>query len=209
MPLTPAQFHKNGFTLVEVLIAIAIFAILSVLAYGGLNSVIKNKTQAEQSLERLEQVQLTMTKLHRDIEQIAARNATDELGGKQLKLSAGQGDDLLIQFTRTGWKNPVKTNRSHLQRVAYKLDEDKLIRIYWPYVDRAQDDQAVELDLLDNLKDVRFKFLDDSKEWHDSWPTRDASSSDEAFPQPNAIEVTLEMEDWGEVVRVFRVPRGS
>jgi len=200
---------QAGFTLVELLISMAIFAILSLLAYGGLDSVIKSKTQTENSMLRLNQLQLTMTKLHRDFEQITAREASDELGGKLLKLSAGQGDDLLIQFTRNGWRNPAKLIRSHLQRVAYKLDEDKLIRLNWLNVDRAQDNQVVETILMDNLKDVQLRFLDKNNNWNDSWPRANSDPTAINKPQPLAIEITLEMNDWGEITRVFRVPAGS
>jgi len=200
-------YKQSAFTLIELMIAMAIFALLSLMAYGGLESVMRNKEQTEDSMLRLNQLQLTMTKLHRDIEQITTREASDELGGKLLKLSAGQGDDLLVQFTRNGWRNPAKLNRSHLQRVAYKLDEDKLIRMSWPYVDRALDDQVIETLLMDNLKDVQLRFMDDSKSWHDSWPKTNQNPST-TISQPQAIEIKLQMNDWGDITRVFRVPAG-
>ena len=199
------QKKQLGFTLIEVLIAIAIFAILSVLAYGGLNSVIESKQQTEDALTRLRQLQLTMTKLQRDIEQVSAREAKDEFGGSLLKLSSGQDSELLIQFTRNGWRNPAELTRSHLQRVAYKLDEDKLIRMTWPYVDRAQDSQVIETLLIDNISEIKFKFYD-SESWSDNWPSQSTFTSDEPQDLPRAVEVTLKMGDWGEIVRLFRVP---
>ena len=194
-----------GFTLIEVLIAIAIFAILSMLAYGGLSAVIESREQTEAALQRLKQLQLTMSHLHRDIEQITARDATDELGGNLLKLSSGHDSDLLMQFTRSGWRNPAALTRSHLQRVAYRMEEDRLIRLSWPYVDRAQDAQAIETQMIDNLKEIKLRFYNDGQ-WHDNWPTFEALNSDEQQNLPQAIEVTLHMEDWGEIVRIFRVP---
>ena len=199
------QKKQIGFTLIEVLIAIAIFAILSVLAYGGLSSVIESKQQTEDALTRLRQLQLTMTKLQRDIEQVSAREAKDEFGGSLLKLSSGQDSELLIQFTRNGWRNPAELTRSHLQRVAYKLDEDKLIRMTWPYVDRAQDAQAIETLLIDNISEIKFKFYD-SESWSDNWPKQSAFAADEEHDLPRAVEVTIKMGDWGEIVRLFRVP---
>ena len=195
----------TGFTLIEVLIAIAIFAILSMLAYGGLNAVIESREQTEASLQRLKQLQLTISHLHRDIEQIAARDATDELGGNLLKLSAGHDSDLLLQFTRSGWRNPAGLTRSHLQRVAYRIEENKLIRLSWPYVDRAQDTQAIETQMIDNIKEVKLRFYNDGQ-WHDNWLTFEALNNDTQQTLPQAIEVTLHMEDWGEIVRLFRVP---
>ena len=193
----------KGFTLIEVLIAMVIFAVLSLLAYGGLNQVILHKQETSESLARLKQLQITMTKVHRDLSQISSRQGRDEMGTNLSNLQASQGDDLLIQLTRNGWRNPAKLNRGHLQRVAYRLDEDKLIRIHWPYVDRALDGQAVETELINNIKDVTLRFLDNNKEWHNSWPALNATQN--TISLPVAIEFTLEMEDWGKVVRVLGV----
>lgn len=191
------------------MISMSIFAILSVMAYSGLSTTIKNRDITENSLLRLSQLQLTMTKLHRDFEQLAARDATDGLGSKLLKLSTGQYDDILIQFTRNGWRNPAKNTRSHLQRVAYKLEDDKLIRMNWIHVDRAQDDQLMENELIDNLEEVELRFLDDNNSWQDSWPPKNTETGSTGISQPRAIEVKLVMNDWGDISRVFRTTAGS
>ncbi|MCW9014203.1 MAG: type II secretion system minor pseudopilin GspJ [Gammaproteobacteria bacterium] len=200
--------RPQGFTLIEVLIAMAIFAILALMAYGGLESVIRSKTQTEESMLRLRALQITMSKLQRDIEQISPRDGQDGLGGKLLRLSASPNSDLLFEFTRNGWRNPAKLRRSHLQRIGYRLDEDRLLRISWPYVDRAQDDHASEQELIDNIKELELRFLDQSNQWHDNWPPHEALASGNTAAQPRVIEVTLNMQDWGEIVRLFRVPPG-
>lgn len=203
--LTPSD--QQGFTLIEVLIAMAIFAILSVMAYGGLEQVIKNRSQTEEALQRLRQIQLTMIKMQRDFEQLVVREGHDELGGVLPALSTGEGTDLLVQFTRNGWRNPARLTRSHLQRVAYKLDDDKLIRISWPYVDRAQDTQAIEHELLVNVEDISIRIMNDKQEWKTSWPSliNSTPSNNSAPPRARAIEITLKLHDWGEIVRLYRI----
>jgi len=199
-----SQRQACGFTLVEVLIAMAVFAILAVLAYGGLEQVIRNKEQTTESLHRLRDVQMTMTKVQRDLTQLSLRNGRDEMGSPLPGLSAAQGNELLLQLTRNGWRNPAKISRSHLQRVAYRLDEDKLIRITWPYIDRALDGQAVETVLIDNIKNASLRFLDSNNEWHDSWPALNTTSPAPGTDLPVAIEFTLQMNDWGDIVRIVR-----
>ncbi|MDH5485806.1 MAG: type II secretion system minor pseudopilin GspJ [Gammaproteobacteria bacterium] len=197
---------SSGFTLIEIMIAMAIFAILSVLAYGGLNSVINSRERTLVSMARLQELQVTMSHLQRDMQQIINRPGRDELGSTLADLRASQGEDLIIQFTRNGLRNPAGIVRGHLQRVAYKLDEDKLLRLSWPYVDRASADQVVENTLIENIKTLDLRFLDQQNNWHGNWP---ALSADPNSPValPKAIEVKLQMEDWGDIIRVFRVSR--
>ena len=187
----------------------SVFAIMSVMAYGGLESVIRSHDQTRAGMLRLQQIQMTMLHLQRDFEQINGRNASDELGGRLLSLDTTQNQDWLIQFTRNGWANPANLRRSNLQRVAYRLDEDddenKLVRIYWPYVDRASDDQAVEKVLIDNIKSVNLRFLDNKRKWHDQWPPVNRSADSALSDKPVALEMTLELNDWGEIKRLFRV----
>lgn len=198
---------QQGFTLIEVLIAMAIFAILAVMAYGGLEQVIANRSQTEESLLRLRQIQLTMINMQRDFEQLVTRDGRDELDAVLPALSTGQGSDTLIQFTRTGWRNPAKLTRSHLQRVTYSLDEDRLMRFSWPYIDRAQDALAVETELLNNVEEVSVRIMNEKQEWKTSWPslstTTPANSSTPA--RAIAIEITLKLHDWGDIIRLFRI----
>jgi len=197
--------HKNtGFTLIEVIIAISIFAIVSVLAYSGLHSVISSKSHTEASLSRLQELQMTMLTLGGDFQQLSNRDGHDALGGKLLKLST-QNSDYIASFTRSGWRNPADQVRSTLQRVAYRLDEDKLIRTYWTHVDRADDEQVVERTLMTNIESLELRFLDEKKEWQSSWPPANALASAEPPELPSAVEITLNMNDWGEIKRLIRV----
>lgn len=193
-----------GFTLIEVIIAMAIFAILATLSYAGLQSVIDSKTNTEASLERLQQLQMSMLSISSDMQQLSNRDGHDALGGILNKLST-QDPDLIVSFTRSGWRNPASQRRSTLQRVAYHLDEDKLIRIYWPYVDRANDEQRIEQILINNIESFEIRFLDNKNQWHDNWPTANALTSSNPVELPNAVEVTLNMHDWGEIKRLIRV----
>lgn len=200
--------RTSGFTLVELLVAILIFGILAMLAYGGLDSVMKSRDRTEAELFRLRQIQITFNQMQRDIEQLTARDGHDALGGVLPHLSAGQsGDfDLLMQYTRTGWRNPAKQTRSNLQRVAWRLDDHKLYRMSWPFVDRAFDDQATSTMVIDQIREVKIRFLDEKNEWQNLWPPSNSVAQGKALLQPLAIEVTITMEDWGDILRVFKVP---
>jgi len=202
--------HNSGFTLIEVLVAIALFAIMSVMAYGGLESVMRNHEHTRVSMKRLQEIQLAMLTLQRDFEQITHRTASDELGGKLNAIDNNRNPDWLVQFTRLGWSNPANLPRSHLQRAAYRLNEDDdvstLMRLYWPYVDRASEDQVVEKPLLTRVASAKLRFLDKQQKWQDQWPPVNFDPSNALTNWPIAIELTLELEDWGEITRLFRIP---
>jgi general secretion pathway protein J len=96
--------------------------------------------------------------------------------------------------------------RSHLQRVAYKLEENRLSRLHWPHLDRTQEMEPYESVLLDEVENAGIRFLDDSNEWHNEWPPLNATGQTTGTAMVlSAIEVTLELKDWGELVRLYRV----
>ena len=200
----PPCRKNTGFTLIEVIIAMSIFAILAILSYSGLHSVIMSKTSTEVSLERLQELQMTMLTLNSDLQQISNRDAHDALGGSLNKLST-QSSEYLIEFTRGGWRNPANLARSSLQRVAYQLKDDALIRIYWPHVDRADEEQRVERTLIHNIESLEILFLNANQEWKEDWPSATALASADPAALPAAIDVRLKMNDWGEIKRLIMV----
>ncbi len=198
--------NPDGFTLLELLVAVAIFAVLSAMAYGGLRNVIDNSQQTEIAMQRLQQVQLAMLKISRDLTQLSPRSIRDEYGNTSNYILAGQGDDIFIELTRGGRRNPAELLRSHLLRVAYKIEENTLSRLHWPHLDRTQEMQPYESVLLEEVESASIRFLDNDNEWHDEWPPLSATGqTDGNAVALSAIEFTLELQDWGELVRIFLV----
>ncbi|VAW64228.1 hypothetical protein MNBD_GAMMA09-1356 [hydrothermal vent metagenome] len=193
-----------GFTLIEVMIALAIFAIVSTLAYSGLQSVVNSKVRTEGALERLQQLQMTMLTLSSDMQQLSKREGHDSLGGRLAALTT-QDAGLIVDFTRSGWRNPANQARSTLQRVAYRIDDESLIRVHWPQVDRAADDVRIERVLITNIESLELRFLDNKKQWQTNWPNAGALASGNTPELPGAVEITLKMNDWGEIKRLIRV----
>lgn len=203
------HFSKHGFygfTLLELLVAVAVFAVLSAMAYGGLSNVIDNSQRTELSMQRLQQIQLAMLKISRDFTQLSQRGIRDEYGNPNNYILTGEGGDIFIEFSRGGRRNPAELQRSHLQRVAYKLEENTFSRLYWPHLDRTQEMQPYENVLLEDVEDASIRFLDDSNEWHNEWPPLSATGQPgDTSVALSAIEITLELHDWGELVRIFMV----
>ena len=199
MPLPNKQPGK-GFTLIELLIAISVFAVMSVMAYGGLSQIITNSQHSKVELERLQSVQRAVLTISRDFTQITQRGIRDEYGNTQPFLDASNKLDYLVEFTRNGRRNPAKLKRSNLLRIAYKFEDEKLIRLFWPQLDRAQGMEPYESTLLERMERVEFRYRDDKKEWHSQWPPLSGASV-----ELTAIELTLELKDWGEITRLYQV----
>ncbi|THB70167.1 MAG: type II secretion system protein GspJ [Gammaproteobacteria bacterium] len=205
--------YTNGFTLVELLIAVAIFAIVALVAGTGLRSVLMARDVAEESADRLSELQRGMNIIQGDIEQIVNRKVRDEYGDT-LPAIEGSASDGYIIFTRTGVQNPLKLRRSSLQRVAYLIDDTELIRQAWYYVDGAIADTAQETILITEVDTLEFAFLDSEEKWEEQWPTSTLDQDDEEnapapSPVPKGIELRLNLIDHGEITRLFIVPGGD
>jgi general secretion pathway protein J len=192
-----------GFTLLELLVALAVFAVVAVLAYGGLRSVLDAREHADRQAQRLAELQSAVSVLGRDVEQVLERGIRNEFGDPEPPLRGGSGT-LLLELTRAGWRNPAALPRSDLQRVAYRLDGTELVRLAWQVLDRAQDAAPLEMPLLTGVAAVEVRFFDHALEWRPEWPP--PLPGEEAPALPRAVEITLELEDWGRVTRLLRLP---
>jgi general secretion pathway protein J len=110
----------------------------------------------------------------------------------------------LVTFTRAGWANPAGIQRPALERVAYRLQDGVLKRMHWPVLDVTEATAPIGRDLLDHVKSVGFRYMTDARQWTDQWPP--AGNANVYRLRPFAIEVTLELEDWGKIVRIIEVP---
>lgn len=192
---------NKGFTLLELLIAVAIFAVLSALSYGGLNSVLVTSQRTQQANVRLQDLQLAMSLLQQDLSQVINRPVRDEYGELQPGVKSGGEYEYIIRFTRTGWRNPAAATRSTMQRIAYRLEETTLVRDHWGQLDRAPNATVTSLPLLENVEGFSFRYLTTSEEWQDFWPPSDIEA--DIAELPRALEMTLTTAQWGDIVRIF------
>ncbi len=205
----PAKTGIQGFTLLELVVAMAVFAIMAAIAYSGLNNVLIARQLTEEHSEQLHQLQLTMTWFSRDIEQIVSRGIRNEYGELMPAVVGNDFEGYLLEMTRGGWRNPANRPRSHLQRVAYAVRDEQLIRSYWRVLDRAEDSKAYENVLLDGVKEVEIRYLAQNDEWFPSWPPVASLAQGEVNPEalPRAIEVNIETAQFGKITRLMRVGR--
>lgn len=198
--------HSQGFTLLELLVAVVIFAIMATMAYSSLGIALSHRQQAEVQADRLAELQKVFTIMGRDIEQAVNRPVRDNYGSEEEPLRGGSYGSSLLELSRSGLTNPMKLKRSSLQRVGYMLSEGKLVRLSWFVLDRSVDTEAYESVLLEDVESIQLQFLDDSYQWQPNWPSLNTlSQSNVQFSMPRAIEVVVELEGWGKLRRVFEV----
>ena len=196
---------QKGFTLLELLIASIIFAIMAIMAYGGLANVMDNSKSSERALKRLQQVQQSISVISRDFSQLVPRAIRDEYGNIQPAFIAGTNIDNLVEFTRGGRVNPANLLRSTLLRVAYQFDDEKLVRLQWPQLDRAPGIEAKKTTLIDDVEEVTLRFLDQENRWQEHWPPLNSTSDTPGGVTTEliAIEIIVKLNDWGEIRRLY------
>ncbi len=196
----------RGFTLLELLVALAVFAIMAIAAYSGLRNVLFTRAAVEEQSRRLAAVQMAVYRLEQDVEQTLPRGIRDEYGDPQPALLGGAQASDALTLTRAGWDNPLGQPRATLQRVAYRLREGRLWRLYWPVLDRGGLVEPRETLLLDRVRKFKVRFLDADDIWQNDWPppaAGDETKRRDSAALPRAVEVNLTLEDWGEITRLF------
>jgi general secretion pathway protein J len=207
MRALPSRPREHGFTLMEVLVAIAIFAVIGVMALSGYNELANQGALATQSTARVRQVQGAVFRMVQDFAQLEPRPAREPLGQSyEPALQAKVGTTPLVLLSRSGWSNPAGVQRSTIQRVAYRLEDGKLFRDYWVVMDRTQTLEPVSTELLSGVKSASFRFMDLNRQWNEQWPPPGYTPPG---PLPNirpiAVEINLELEDWGKITRLVEV----
>lgn len=197
--------RARGFTLIELLVAMFLLAILGTAGFQMLFQITATRDRIEQQSSRLSELQRTFYWLAEDITQIADRPVRSAVDLELPPLQFNVEGESLFEFTRAGWSNPaadVSAARSNLQRVAWGLDEDKLIRQYWYHLDPIDEQPTRRRQLLSGVESLGLRFLDNEGEWQESWPPPAVENPG----MPLAIEFKLELEDYGEIDRVFALP---
>ena len=191
----------RGFTLVELLVALFITALLFAMGYGSLTEALNSRKEVEEQGARLAALQQTMRVMEQDIELLQPRPARDPLGnGFQSPLVAGQNTTVdagnsgdagadnatvdsgtsndsssqsaaLLTLTRGSWTNPAGLPRSELERVSYLVRNGRLVRQNLPVMDTTAATAVVERELLDQVVSISFRYMDESMSWSPTWPT--------------------------------------
>ncbi|WP_114766059.1 type II secretion system minor pseudopilin GspJ [Vibrio rhodolitus] len=204
--LSQGRKRLLGFTLIEVLIAMAIFAFMAIGAQQVLSQIYRSNDISQQRSERLKTLQRALVFLDNDFRQMALRQM--RTNGEEASDNLLEWRDYLldsdlkgVMFTRSGWHNPAQQfPRGEVTKVGYRVKEGVLERIWWHYPDTPAGQQGAEMPLIDQVEEFDLRFFD-GKQWSNSW--------DKALSLPTAVEVMLRFKDYGEIKRVYLTGGGS
>jgi len=210
---------QQAFTLLEIIIAMAIAALIGVGAMSLLDNATRAHKNIQQQGERFNQIERAFLFLSNDMQQLAPRNFRDEFGDSKNNLTS---DDSIgkthLSFTRLGRRNPAGLPRSNLEKLTYLVDDEPpgylkndpilksnwLKRISYAYPDGMSVDQGLARVLLDDVESLKAEFFD-GEQWTDYWPVDNgqAINTGGAVNLPVAIKISLDLKDLGLVERIF------
>lgn len=198
------MMRRHGFTLLEMLIALGVFAVIGLMSSQILAAIVDLSDTVRYRSDQLAELQRAMAIVSRDIEQMTRRPVRDAFGDSTAAITIGQP---LIEFTRRGWQNPLRAPRSELQRVAYTVADGDLVRQFWPLLDRGPDTEPIAQVLLRGVADVEFlAHAADTQEFR-YWPV--AVDPDAEGTALEAIEMRLDHAVYGRLARLWPVARSA
>jgi general secretion pathway protein J len=195
-----------GFTLIEMLVALLLMAIMSALGYGIYRQAHIGADRAGESLARTREIEFGLRIMVQDFSQVVPRPVRDPLGQThQPALRGGAGATTLVDLTRGGWSNTAGVQRSTLQRVSYQLAGDVLQRSYMTVLDPISSSVPVVQNLLTNVTSIQINYLDPTQAWVPQWPPASLVPPQSLTARPVAVEILIDFKDWGRVRRLVEV----
>ena len=198
--------RHSAFTLIEVLVALAVFGVMTIVAYMVLGQTLANADMLTERMDRLKAIQQTIRLLDSDLMQSAPRPVRDILGdGYQPAIRTSLASEYALEVTHGGWTNPAGMPRGTLQRSAYRIEDNELVRYHWRVLDRTINNEPIATVLLEDVEGIEFRYVTSNDEVSDQWPPINVPGPAGFRLRPRAVEIILTLPDEGEIRRFVEV----
>jgi general secretion pathway protein J len=200
----PVHRRSSGFTLVELLVALAIFGILSGMAYRALAVVLESRGRIEQENRKWRELGLFLARLEHDVAAVAprpVRDAGDLLApafvGNAAAVRVNEG---AIMLTRTAFAADPAAAGPPL-RLGYRLRDGVVELLTWNVLDQGPRSEPAVVAILRDVKAMDLRYLDRRGQWHPAWPPPGTTAPTTAIPA--AVETTITLASGERVVRLL------
>ena len=195
------SMRRRGFTLIEVLVAVSIFALLMLAAYGSINALLRTRDGLAEQNGRLRALQFAVGMMERDLRAVIARPVREGYGEREPALIGARD---AIAFTRAGAANPLALERARIERVGYAWRDGTLGRAGFAVLDRTPATAPLVRDLIADVRRIGFRYFD-GEQWREQWPPANISPTP-LRALPRAVEFSLETVDYGLITRLVDLP---
>ena len=197
---------QNGYTLLEIMIALFVFAILATITSSALYQAFDTRARVNVQADQLNSVQLAMTLIERDTTQTIERAIR---GNEMHTFPPFIGQPHYVEFTRGGMVNPNGIEqRSTLKRVALICKNRTLIRRSWESLDTPHRDQYQDRIILDNLEQCNFAYINKSRQVLTEWRAYALTQNQSQESIPIAIQCNFTLRGLGNMSLLFPLPEG-
>lgn len=186
----------RGFTLVEALLALAIFAVISVLAYRATSSLSEGEARLSAEAQRWRTLESLFTRFEADIRQAIPRGARVGAAREAPWIGTTFDGHAALAFTRAGSEFFVEPGAGG-QRLGYRLSGNTLELAYWPSIDHDTTTQPAIYPLVAGIAGFDLAYLTRTGEWRDRWPLLGEEDL------PRGVRLTLTMNDGSRIDRLF------
>lgn len=198
--------HFKGFTLIEILIALTVFAILATITSSSLFYAFTTRSRVNAQADRLNTLQLAVSLIQQDTLQTVER----AIRGNEMHLfPVFVGQPQYLELTRDGYFNPKSVEkRSTLKRIALLCKDNTLVRRTWGSLDPLDRKIYKDKVLLDNISSCHFNYLNQNSQLLNEWREQAVNQNQEKESLPKAVQINLKISDWGEMNMLFIIPGG-
>lgn len=206
-PLRPRQApRRSGFTLIEILVATAVLAILAVMAYGILGTILHQAKRTHGVEKSVGRVSLTLVELSRLLSEASARPIRNAQGVLRPAFRATVGSRPRLVFTAATGQAIFYRDRSGLSRLGLGVHDHRLLLYRWPVLDRARPMRPHTTTLLRHVRDFHVRLLDVDGHWHHNWPPLAANPLLFLNRRPRAVRLSFRARGMGRLRLIVDLP---
>lgn len=196
---------QRAFTLIEVLAALAIFAIMAVMSYRALASVLDSRERLETEAQKWRNLSIFFMRLEQDVGATLNRpvRSVDDIFQPALSISPDSRADAALALTRSGYVG-ADGMLAAPQRIGYRLKDNTLELMTWPHLDMPPRGTATTYSALERVQTFSVRAMDVNGSWQQRWPVPgSAAQGGGAGALPTGIEVSVTLEGGETFTRIF------